>query len=219
MGLADRDYVRDLHTLLRISRHVPDDELRYAYEQAMSAATRSGDLVRARTLSGAYEVWSRQRGAGVFGRTFATLNAPLPPPRTRGRAKSRPRRAPPAKCACPPTRVLYVLIVVPLPSYGDPVDHPPADERQRYAGRKAGAADDLPALTPRAARRKVDFRARHRAQQSPPSRSAGTRPQTAALDGPAACRAVFTCGHKLSSSTCTAATGSSSHAPAAAPTE
>ena len=46
MGLADRDYVKDLHALLRVSRHVPDDDLRYAYEQAMSAATRSGDLVR-----------------------------------------------------------------------------------------------------------------------------------------------------------------------------
>ncbi len=128
MGLADRDYVKDLHALLRVSRHVPDDDLRYAYEQAMSAATRSGDLVRARTLLSAYEQWSRQRGAGVFGRTFTIPNAPHRHARA-SRQVCAPARTSPAEVGhvAAQSRAVRADRRTRRSSDGPPVDHPSAD--------------------------------------------------------------------------------------------
>ncbi|MDP9117099.1 MAG: hypothetical protein M3O28_07545 [Actinomycetota bacterium] len=92
------------------------DELRYAYEQAMTAATRSGDLIRAQKVAGAYEALSAQRRQKVFGRSFDGLGSratSLPPPRPADRA-SRPRPRPKKWGMSLPIRVLLFAVVVPL---------------------------------------------------------------------------------------------------------
>ena len=116
MGLSDRDYTKDLYALLGIGRHVSPEELRYAYEQAMSAATRSGDMARAKTLLAAYEALSSQRRQKVFGRTFDGAPAPRPPGAKPATALPKPARTPrPKKWGMSlPIRILAFGVIVPL---------------------------------------------------------------------------------------------------------
>jgi hypothetical protein len=117
VGVADRYYTRDLYSLLGIGRHVSAEELRYAYEQAMSAATRSGNLSQAGTLLAAYEALATPRRQKVFGRTFdgsPSATTPLPAPRP---ADGPPRRRPPRPKKWGmslPIRVLAFGVIVPL---------------------------------------------------------------------------------------------------------
>ena len=112
MGLADRDYMKDLYALLGVSPQTPVDQLRYAYEQAISAATRSGDLVRARVLLAAFEALPIERRRAMFGRRSVT---PAPAFVAATRRPPRRRRTPrPRKWGMSfPIRMLFLSIVVP----------------------------------------------------------------------------------------------------------
>jgi hypothetical protein len=160
VGLADRDYMKDLYGLLGISRHVSPEELRFAYEQAMGAATRSGDLVRARTLLGAYEAWSKERREGLFGRNFggSAPQAESPASQRRAPRGARTRSSRPRKWGMSlPIRVLFLAIVVPaagLALVGMLIDRPlGANSRSAWPqGSGEVAADPLrPVTAPEAA--------------------------------------------------------------------
>jgi hypothetical protein len=156
VGLADRDYMKDLYGLLGISRHVSPDELRYAYEQAMGAATRSGDLVRARTLLGAYEAWSKERRQDLFGRTFSGSAQRTVSPGSQRRARRVRRTRPPRQRKWGmslPIRVLFFVIVVPafvLALFGMLIDRPlGANAGSAWPQGSGQRAASPPLVTPR----------------------------------------------------------------------
>jgi hypothetical protein len=155
VGVADRDYMKDLYGLLGINRHVSPEELRFAYEQAMGAATRSGDLVRARTLLGAYEAWAQERREGLFGRTFggSAPQAVLAGSQRRARRAARTRSSRQRKWGMSlPIRVLFLAIVVPgagLALVGMLIDRPLGVNSGSAWPQGSGevAADPLPPVT------------------------------------------------------------------------
>jgi hypothetical protein len=147
--------MKDLYGLLGISRHVSPEELRHAYEQAMGAATRSGDLVRARTLLAAYEAWSKERREGLFGRTFdgCAQQAISPGSQRRARRAARSRPSRPRKWGMSlPIRVLFFAIVVPaagLALFGTLTNRPLGANSESAWSQGSGqvAADPLPPVT------------------------------------------------------------------------
>ena len=59
--------VRDLHSMVGLGRHATTAELKYAYEQAVAAAVRSGDHKHALSLSTAYDALSSTRRKDIYG--------------------------------------------------------------------------------------------------------------------------------------------------------
>ncbi|MCW2528236.1 MAG: hypothetical protein JWM76_3096, partial [Pseudonocardiales bacterium] len=86
--------------------------LRCAYEQAMSAATRSGDLVRARVLLAAFEALPIERRRAMFGRR-SVAPAPAFVAASRRPPKRRRTRRPRKWGMSFPIRMLFLFIVVP----------------------------------------------------------------------------------------------------------
>jgi hypothetical protein len=112
MGLADRDYMKDLYALLGVSPQMPADQLRYSYEQAVGAATRSGDLVRARVLLAAFEALPGERRRAMVGRR--SVPAALGSVRTTRRPPQRRRSRRQRKWGMSfLIRMLFLFIVVP----------------------------------------------------------------------------------------------------------
>jgi hypothetical protein len=117
--VTDRDARRParsyLHALLGLRSDATVAQLRWAYERAMAAATRSGDAERARALSQAYDGLPAEIRHQVYATGPATGEPVSYPPRptlVRRPDQARPRPRPPRR-RTRLSRLLLYLVVVP----------------------------------------------------------------------------------------------------------
>lgn len=87
------DAQNELFRLLHVGHHVSTDEVKYAYEQQMAQATRSGDFERAMKLLAAYEQMTDARKRQVYGRVFDGRPCGVAPPSGGASVRARSRRA------------------------------------------------------------------------------------------------------------------------------
>ena len=143
--MPDQTDRTELHRLLGLPRHLPADELRCAYEQAMKTATRAGNMHRAMQLLKAFEGLSDPRRGQFYGRPISSPSRPMPgtstvtspAARAARRRSSRPPRRPRerkygmARWA----RLLVYLVIAPAAIVGivESRLHPMQDASPGYA--------------------------------------------------------------------------------------